>query len=120
MVSDPRSKARSQAPEVRNPLAHLPAAARLRSLSPKLRRELAELLHQLSLDARTRAERSWRTHKAPMAVYWKAVSVYAAHLRRLIRPGEARGVPHAADANRQGPGGDHTRAKSEWPDQPLS
>lgn len=45
------------------------------------------MLHDLSLDARGRAEESWRRNKAPMAVYWKAVSVYAGHLRRVVRPG---------------------------------
>lgn len=77
---------RSLKPEVRNPLLQLRSAARIRALPPDTRMALAELLHELSLDARERAERSWRQHKAPMAAYWKAVSVYAAHLRRLIRP----------------------------------
>ncbi|WP_454858773.1 hypothetical protein [Rhizobium binxianense] len=76
---------RSSSAEVRNPLLRLPAAARIRSLSPEARQVLADLLRELSLDARQRAETSWRQNKAPMAVYWKAVGVYAAHLHRVIR-----------------------------------
>lgn len=30
-------------------------------------------------------EKSWRTHKAPMALYWKCVAVYAGHIARLCR-----------------------------------
>lgn len=82
-----RSPRWSRAAEVRNPLLRLPAARRLQTLSPDVRRDLAALLHDLSLDARERAEQSWRRNKAPMAVYWKAVSVYAGHLRRIVRPG---------------------------------
>lgn len=86
-MSDPRSPPSSDAAERRNPLLRLPAARRLRSLPPETRQELAAMLHDLSLDARGRAEESWRRNKAPMAVYWKAVSVYAGHLRRVVRPG---------------------------------
>jgi hypothetical protein len=68
---------RSSSAEVRNPLLGLPAAQKMRSLPPEARAVLAELLRELSFDARERAERSWRQNKAPMAVYWKAVAVYA-------------------------------------------
>lgn len=71
--------------EVRNPLLRLPAAQRLSSLPPEVRQILADLLHELACDARDRAEQSWRRHKAPMAAYWKAVSVYAGHLHRMLR-----------------------------------
>lgn len=84
----------SRADEVRNPLLRLPAAHRLRAMPPEIRQDLAALLHELSLDARERAELSWRRNKAPMATYWKAVSVYAGHLRRVIRP--------AVDCHRDG------------------
>ena len=40
-------------------------------------------------DAAQRAQKSWRTHKAPMALYWKAVSVYARHIARAIPRGDA-------------------------------
>lgn len=55
-------------------------------MPPEIRQDLAALLHELSLDARDRAEQSWRRNKAPMATYWKAVSVYAGHLCRVVRP----------------------------------
>lgn len=80
-MSDRSSKA-----EVRNPLLALPAARLILALPPEARQALAALLSDLSVDARYRAERSWRQSKAPMAAYWKAVSVYARHLHRLARP----------------------------------
>lgn len=51
---------RSSSAEVRNPLLKLPAAGRIRSLPPEARQALADLLRELSLDARKRAETSWR------------------------------------------------------------
>ena len=77
--------ARNLRTDVRNPLFGLPAASRLRNLPDPARAVLADLLGQISADARLRAEKCWRTHKAPMAVYWKAVAVYAGHARRLTR-----------------------------------
>ncbi|RWO23302.1 MAG: hypothetical protein EOS11_28675 [Mesorhizobium sp.] len=77
---------RSSSPEVRNPLLALPAMQRLCRRAPEERADLADLLRELSIDARGRAEESWRRHKAPMAAYWKAVSVYAGHLARAVRP----------------------------------
>jgi hypothetical protein len=43
------------------------------------------LLLDIRQDAQVRAEKSWRSHKAPMAAYWKAVAVYAGHAARLLR-----------------------------------
>jgi hypothetical protein len=80
---------RSRRAETRNPLINLDAARRIQALPPETRQVLACLLRELSRDARARAERSWRQHKAPMAAYWKAVSVYAGHLNRLVRPTRA-------------------------------
>jgi len=80
---------RSLRAEVRNPLLGLRAARQIMALPPDVRRSLAALLHDLSLDARERAQQSWARNKAPMAVYWKVVSVYAGHLYRLIRPTKA-------------------------------
>ena len=77
---------RSSSAKVRNPLLRLPSAQRIHALPPEARRALAALLLELSRDAREQAERSWRQHKAPMAAYWKAVSVYAGHLHRMTRP----------------------------------
>jgi len=77
---------RSSSPEVRNPMLALPSVQRLCRRSPEERIALADVLREVSLDARQRAEDSWRRHKAPMAAYWKAVSVYAGHLARAVRP----------------------------------
>ena len=63
----------------------LPAAGRLCRLPPEVRAILADLLVELSADARSRAEMNWRKNKAPMAAYWRAVSTYSNHLRRIIR-----------------------------------
>lgn len=81
-----RSRDRSGVAEIRNPLLRLPAAQRLRTQPPESRQVLADLLIELANDARQRAEQSWSRNKAPMAVYWKAVSVYAGHLHRVLRP----------------------------------
>jgi hypothetical protein len=76
---------RSNRPDVRNPLIALPAAQAIRSLSADSRLALRILLGQIAEDAARRAEESWRKSKGPMAAYWKAVSVYAKHARRLTR-----------------------------------
>jgi len=76
---------RSIRADVRNPLLSLPAAQDLVNLPPEARGALRRLLKQISADARVRAERCWRTHKAPMAAYWKAVAVYANHTSRLVK-----------------------------------
>lgn len=75
---------RSSRREVRNPVLGLPGVQRLVSLDPSVRACIAEALRDLQRDARARAEKCWRTHKAPMAVYWKAVSVYAGHFARAL------------------------------------
>lgn len=77
---------RSNSLLVRNPLMALPAAADLAALPPDARAAVRALFKQISADARVRAEKCWRTHKAPMAVYWKAVAVYANHASRLVKP----------------------------------
>lgn len=85
MVSDPLAR-RSWADEIREPLLRLGAAQRRLALPSDTRQELAVLLLELALDARDRAEQSWRRNKAPTATYWKAVSVYTGHLHRVVRP----------------------------------
>lgn len=72
------------APEVRNPMLALAGTARLLELDPHTRALLRAVLLDLAADARVRAEDSWRRHKAPMAACWKAVSVYADHLARVL------------------------------------
>lgn len=79
------STTRSTRAEVRNPVLALPSAVKLKALSPEAREALREVLGDIALDARERAEKCWRSHKAPMAAYWKAVSVYAGHTRRALR-----------------------------------
>ncbi|MBX4944604.1 hypothetical protein HJA94_14470 [Rhizobium binae] len=76
---------RSRRPEIINPVLSLPAAQRINELEPQARALLAEILKDLSRDARERAQKSWRTNKGPMAVYWKAVGAYATHLCRAVR-----------------------------------
>lgn len=76
---------RSSRPDVRNPLLRLPAAQRIAELPEPARAALRALLGEIAADARERAEKSWRTHKAPMAVYWKCLAVYAKHTMRLTR-----------------------------------
>lgn len=76
---------RNSDPLVINPLLRLPAAQRLMQLPPEARAAVADVLKELSHDARQRAQKSWRTNKGPMAVYWKAVGAYATHLYRVVK-----------------------------------
>lgn len=80
------SAARSNSMLVRNPLMALPAAQDFAALPPDAQAAVRALFKQISADARVRAEKCWRTHKAPMAAYWKAVAVYANHASRLVKP----------------------------------
>ena len=80
---------RSSRAEVRNPVLMLPAAAQLRRVPRAGRDALRQVLVEVAEDAGARAQKSWRTHKAPMALYWKAVSVYARHIARAIPRGDA-------------------------------
>lgn len=77
--------ARSSLAAVRNPLLALPAARAVQDLPPAARDALRGLLLAVRVDAQARAAECWRRHKAPMACYWKAVSVYAGHAARLCR-----------------------------------
>jgi len=86
----PGKPVRSLRGDVRNPLLSLPAAQELADLPLEARSILRRLLKQISDDARERAEKCWKTHKAPMAAYWKAVAVYANHTRRLMSDRPAR------------------------------
>lgn len=79
------SPARSTRTEVRNPVMALQAMKKMQALSPETRKEMRLMLAELGADARSRAEKCWRTHKAPMAAYWKAVAVYAGHIGRALR-----------------------------------
>lgn len=85
-ISDPRTSARSSRADVRNPLLRLGAMRTLvATTDPGTLRRLASMLRDLAFDANDRAQRSWRKGKAPMAAYWKAVSVYAKHTAHAIQ-----------------------------------
>lgn len=58
--------------------------ARFARLPPDAREALREALTDLRREALRNAEYCWRRHKAPMALYWKVVGVYAGHLARAI------------------------------------
>lgn len=77
---------RSERREVRNPLLALPAARRMQELPPDSQAAIRALMLELRDDARERAQKAWRTHKAPMALYWKCVAVYVGHIGRLLAP----------------------------------
>lgn len=76
--------------EVRNPVLLLPAAQGILALPIEARRPLGLLLRQLADQANDGAHRSIKRNKFVMAAYWKAVSVYAKHLARVIDPASAR------------------------------
>lgn len=75
---------RSNRPDVRNPVLELEGVKALLELDAPVRSAIAAALRSIQRDARERAEKCWRTHKAPMALYWKALGVYAGHLARAI------------------------------------
>lgn len=77
--------ARSIRREVRNPVLSLPSMEVLLALPQQQRHAIRGLLLDIAADARWRAEKCWRTHKAPMATYWKGVAVYAGHTARALR-----------------------------------
>lgn len=85
---------RSTRADVRNPLLQLKSARQLGEwMTPGTAQILAIFLRELSDDARQRAGECWKKHKAPMALYWKVVAVYARHLSQICkqvqRDGEA-------------------------------
>lgn len=80
--------ARSARIETRNPLLALPSYQRLLALPLESQQVLRDILGDLRVETAAKAEKSWRQNKGPMAAYWKAVSVYALHIRRdLARRG---------------------------------
>ena len=77
--------ARSNRLEVRNPVIALPSVKKLDALDETSRSVLRDILMDISTEAKDKAEVSWRKHKAPMAAYWKAVSVYTKHIARVVK-----------------------------------
>ena len=76
---------RSNRAETRKPVVGLPAYEKLVALPDEAKAALADVLSEIQCDAAQRADKCWKKHKAPMAAYWKAVSVYSGHIRRSIR-----------------------------------
>lgn len=79
--------ARSNRAEVRNPMLALGGMRALMQLPPPMREAFAIILVDLGQQADHNAEKCWRTRKAPMAAYWRAVAVYARHTARALRRG---------------------------------
>ncbi len=46
---------------------------------------LKSALNDLHESALEKSKHCWAKHKAPMALYWKVVGVYAGHLSRAIK-----------------------------------
>lgn len=77
---------RSNRREVRNPILGLPEVQQIKEeMSSEERERLARILTIIAKDASDRAQRLWKSHKAPMAAYWKAKAVDARHLARAVR-----------------------------------
>lgn len=57
---------------------------RFASLPPDSRNALRNALLDLRTDALSRAQLQWKRHKAPMALYWKVVGVYAGHIAKSL------------------------------------
>jgi hypothetical protein len=90
--------ARSNRHEVRNPVLALPSVKRLMELPPEQQELIADILNDLVIDARQRAQTSWRQNKGPMAAYWKAVGAYAHHFRRVVRKNISRAAEPMLEA----------------------
>lgn len=89
------SAGRSNRADVRNPVLGLASAAGLDQVDAGALRALAAVLRGIKADAADRAEKAWRKHKAPMAAYWKAVSVYAGHIARAVDQAAERSAERA-------------------------
>lgn len=59
--------------------------ATFNELDQSAKASLKLCLEALRKDALSKANHCWRKHKAPMALYWKVVGVYAGHLAKSIR-----------------------------------
>lgn len=57
---------------------------RFANLPPDARHALRNALLDLRTDARESAELQWSRSKAPMALYYKIISVYAGHMAAAI------------------------------------
>lgn len=59
--------------------------AAFNGLEPSAKAALKLCLLSLREDALHKANYCWKKHKAPMALYWKVVGVYAGHLAKAIK-----------------------------------
>lgn len=90
---------RSSRAEVRNPILRLPEAQRLAEVladHPDAARAFRDLLGAIHRHAHTEADRAWRQRKPPVAAYWRAMGVYARHIRAAVatlRPVLRKGYP---------------------------
>jgi len=62
----------------------------LQNLPDEAKAALRLVLLSLRKDAKSRAQKCRITHKAPMAAYFKALSVYCGHTARLLGPLKAK------------------------------
>lgn len=83
---------RSSRRDVRNPVLGLDAAQRILALPLDQRLALADLLMELSRDARQRAEQAWTKRKPPVAAYWAATAVVAKHIARALKQSSPRAI----------------------------
>jgi len=58
---------------------------RFSSLPEDSQSALKKALSDLREDALERSKYCWQKHKAPMALYWKVVGVYAGHIARVLK-----------------------------------
>jgi hypothetical protein len=91
----PENTARASLPKPRNPVLGLKSFRKFATLHPAALDALADLLEEIHSEAALKAEHCWRTRKAPMAAYWRAVSVYAGHISTCHSLPQAR-RPRAA------------------------
>jgi hypothetical protein len=75
---------RSSLAEVRNPILALASSKKLLDLSPEAREAMRDLLKELAIVSRDKANKSWAAGKGPIASYWRAVSVYAGHIVKVL------------------------------------
>lgn len=71
---------------MKNPLLDdAEASALFSDLSDESKIEIKRFCDWLYKHSRNKAEQCWRSSKAPMAVYWKAVAAWSYHIKRHIK-----------------------------------
>lgn len=91
--------ARSNLPEVRNPLLGLPAAQDLIELlaaNPELARRVKRLALDLKAQCRANEVEAYRKRKGPLVQYWMSTGTWARHLAALIKT-RANGSPNGRE-----------------------